>query len=113
MRGLQKKRKGLEEKKRNDKTGYSLENLRLITLLNQMQALQAVQGFQELKPRDKGKKHRFDIPEDLKERASKRRWLMFKADWLEALLEDTIDELEALDNYEGIPNSKSASGEKK
>lgn len=113
MRELQKKRKGLEEKKRTDKTGYSLENLRLITLLNQMQALQAVQGLQELKPKDKGKKHRFDIPEDPQERASKRRWLMFKADWLEALLEDTIDELEALDNYKGIPDIESTSGERK
>jgi hypothetical protein len=65
-----------------------------------MQALQAVQGLQELKPKGKGTKYRFDIPEDPKERASKRRWLMFKADWLEALLEDALDELEAIDRYE-------------
>lgn len=72
-----------------------------MNLLNQLQALQAVQGLQELKPKGRGKKYRFDIPEDPKERASKRRWLTFKADWLEAILEDTLDELEALNRSEG------------
>lgn len=68
--------------------------------------MQAVQGLQELRPKGKGKTSRFDIPEDPKERAAKERWLMFKADWLEALLEDTLDELQALERSEGADTRK-------
>ena len=100
LRQLQKRRNSADQKKRDEGKGYSLENLKLTNLLNQLQALQAVQGLQELRPKGKGKKYRFEIPRDEKERASMRRWLMFKADWLEALLEDALDELEALQGYD-------------
>jgi len=104
---LQKKRYAIEAKKRKDGRGYSLEGLRLGSLLNQLSALQAVQGLQELKPnKERGQKRRFTIPEDPKERSLQRRWLMFKADWLQALLEDTIDELEALNQYEASVDAK-------
>ena len=53
----------------------------------------------ELVPRDEIVKRRHQIPADAKERAHQRQWLMFKADWLEALLEDTVHEIEALDQY--------------
>lgn len=79
---------------------YSLEGLRLSSLLQQLQALQAVQGLVELRPKDKSQKNRFQIPEDPQERAAQRQWLQFKADWLEALLEDAIAELEALEGAE-------------
>ena len=79
---------------------YSLEGLRLSGLLQQLQALQAVQGLVELRPKGKGTKNRFEIPEDPKERAAQRQWLQFKADWLEALLEDAIEELTALEKAE-------------
>lgn len=99
---FQKERKAIEAKKRKDDRGYSLEGLRLASLINQMQAFQAIQGLQELTPKEKGRRPRFTIPEDPKERARQREWLTFKADWLEALLEDTVRELEALDEYEGL-----------
>lgn len=83
-----------------------MEGLRLGTLLNQLQALQAIQGLQELVPKGKGKKRRFTFSEDQEERARQRQWLTFKADWLEALLEDTVDELEVLNQYEGLEGVK-------
>jgi hypothetical protein len=79
---------------------YSLEGLRLSGLLQQLQALQAVQGLVELRPKSKSKKNRFQIPDDPQERAAQRQWLQFKADWLEALLEDAIFELTALEKAE-------------
>ena len=97
---MQQKRNKLQTDKRGDSRNYSLEGLRLGSLLSQLQALQAVQGLQELRPKGQTKEARYDFSEDPKERASQRQWLMFKADWLEALLEDTLGTLEALDAYE-------------
>ena len=71
-----------------------------MTVLNQLQALQAIQGIQELLPTEKSIRNRLNISEDVRERAQQRQWLMFKADWLESLLEDTVREIEALDAYE-------------
>jgi hypothetical protein len=102
LRDLQKVRKSVSDKKRKDKRGYSLEGLRFASLLNQLQALQAIQGLKEIRPRQSFEKSRFEIPKDPIERANQRRWLMFKADWLEALLEDTVKELEAMNRYEGL-----------
>ena len=102
LRDLQKLRKAVSDKKREDKRGYSLEGLRFASLLNQLQALQAIQGLKEIRPRQAFEKSRFEISKDPVERANQRRWLMFKADWLEALLEDTVKELEAMNRYEGL-----------
>jgi len=99
---LQKKRKTLEDNKRNDKRGYTMEGLRLTSLINQLQALQAIQGLQELTPKGNTKKNRFKFSEKKDERERQRQWLTFKADWLEALLEDTVSELEALNQFEGL-----------
>jgi hypothetical protein len=100
LRALQERRTNDEQAARGDERNYSLVGLRLVTVLNQLQALQAIQGIQELLPKEKSVRQRLKIPEDAKERAQQRQWLMFKADWLESLLEDSIREIEALDAYE-------------
>ncbi len=99
LQRLQKERFDLESARADPEQGetlnYSMRGLRLTSLLRQLQALQAVQGLQEVTPKAKGKT-RFKIPDDPVERATLRQWLAFKADWLEALLEETIQELETL-----------------
>ncbi len=92
----------MEDEKRADDKGYTMEGLRLGTLLRQLQALQAIQGLQEIVPKGDRKKQRFTFSENPEERARQRQWLQFKADWLEALLNNTISELEALNKYEGL-----------
>ena len=96
----QKRRNKLETDHRGDDRSYSLEGLRLGQLLSQLQALQAVQGLQQIKPRGKHEKGKYEFSTNPAEQSSHRQWLMFKADWLEALLEDTLDELEALDAFD-------------
>ncbi len=103
---LKKRRKILEDSKRDDSKGYTMEGLRLGTLLKQLQALQAIEGLQELAPKDRGKKSRYEFSENQEERGRQRQWLTFKADWLQALLEDTVSELEALNKYEGVELDK-------
>jgi len=103
---LQKRRKALEDKRRSDKRGYTMEGLRLTSLINQLQALQAIQGLQELTPKGNTKKNRFKFSENDEERDRQRQWLTFKADWLQALLEDTVSELEALNQFEGLDNNE-------
>jgi len=103
LRRLQQARKSIEGQKRGDSKGYSMEGMRLVALLNQLQALQAVQGLQELAPDRKNSARRFKFSDSADERKSQRQWLMFKADWLESLLEDTVSELEALNEFEGVP----------
>ena len=78
----------------------SLEGLRFSSLMKQMQALQAIQGLQELAPGNPGEKRRLVFSDDPQERAHQRQWLEFKADWLQAVLADTIDEIEKLDEFE-------------
>jgi hypothetical protein len=100
LRALQQRRADIEQEKRGDGRNYSLVGLRLVSVLNQLQALQAIQGIQELLPKDRTGRSRTRIPDDPKERAQQRQWLMFKADWLESLLEDTVREIDALDASE-------------
>jgi hypothetical protein len=100
LRQLQKSRTKTQLEFTKDRQSYSLEGLRLVGLLRQVQSLQALQGLAELRPREKGAKLRFEFSKDRKERGAHRQWLLFKADWLEALLEDTVDELSALDAFE-------------
>jgi hypothetical protein len=100
LRQLQLDRAKAEDKRRSDGRNYSLSGMKLVTVLNQLQALQAIQGIQELLPKDEAAKSRYKIPEDSQERARQREWLMFKADWLEAILEDTVHEIEAIDAWE-------------
>ena len=109
---LREKHKDLQHGQRTDERGFSLEGLRLGSLLSQLQALQAVKGLQELrpKPKDKGVP-RYEFSEDKRERASQKQWLMFKADWLEALLEDTITELDALEKFEAKLEEQSREGQ--
>lgn len=76
----------------------SLEGLRLGALLRQMEALQALQGLQELNPVSDGGPP-FKISEDPEERERQGQWLKFKADWLEALLESTLGDLERLEAF--------------
>lgn len=78
----------------------SLEGLRLGGLLRQLEALQALQGLKELQPSEPGKAPRFKPSSDPQERARQRQWLMFKADWLEALLESTLAELEEMNRLD-------------
>jgi len=78
----------------------SLEGLRLAALMKQMQALQAIQGLQELAPKKGGQQGRLQIAADPEERARQRQWLEYKADWLQAVLEDTVAELESMDRFE-------------
>ena len=94
------KKREENEKGRRGEQRYSLEGLRLAGLLKQMQALQAVQGLQELAPRKPGTPVRFSISPDREERARQKQWLEFKADWLQAMLEDSLAEIEALDRFE-------------
>ena len=100
LRKLSGRRHGSDVVRRGGDRGYSLEGLRLVTLLNQLQALQAVQGLAEFKPKDRARNRRFQFSEDRAERAAQEQWLTLKADWLEALLEDTLDEIEALLEFE-------------
>jgi hypothetical protein len=86
--------------RRGKEQRHSLEGLRFSALMKQMQALQALQGMQELAPRKPGEKARRTFSGDREERARQRQWLEFKADWLEAVLIDTIDEMEAMDEFE-------------
>ena len=88
------------EKAAGESAPYTARTVRLAAMISQMQALQAVQGMAELRPKDKIKGRRFEIPEDARERAEQRSWLMFKADWLEAILEETIDQLDLIDQYD-------------
>ena len=97
LRRLQKARRGLEPQQGHRQ---SLEGLRLGALLRQLEALQAVQGLQELKPVPGGPPRRLSISDDPAERARHRQWLRFKADWLEALLESTLKELEQMEAFE-------------
>lgn len=99
---LVRKREGMEVGRRLEQR-HSLEGLRLSALMKQMQALQAVQGLTELAPRKDRDSTRFAIPTDEEERKRHRQWLEYKADWLQAVLEDTLNELEALDRYESEP----------
>jgi len=94
------KKREENEKGRRGEQRYSLEGLRLAGLLKQMQALQAIQGLQELAPRKPGTPVRFAISPDREERARQKQWLEFKADWLQAMLEDSLAEIEALDRFE-------------
>jgi hypothetical protein len=96
LRDLKRARRGLEPE---HGSRQSLEGLRLGALLRQLEALQALQGLQELKP-GAATPRRLKISDDPAERARHRQWLRFKADWLEALLESTLEELEALEAYE-------------
>jgi hypothetical protein len=100
LRKLQSARTASRLEADDDPRSYSLEGLRLAGLLRQMQSLQAVQGLAELRPKEKGTKRRFVFSEDARERAAQRQWLLFKADWLESLLEDAVDELLALNDFE-------------
>jgi hypothetical protein len=85
----------------------SLEGLRLAALMKQMQALQAIQGFQELTPQQRDSGDRSQIPTNREERARQRQWLEYKADWLQAMLEDALTQLEALDRFEaGLPEEQ-------
>jgi hypothetical protein len=101
---LQKRRRKLEVSR---PSRQSLEGLRLGALLRQMEALQALQGLQELNPATEG--HRFKISDDPEERERQGQWLKFKVDWLEALLESTLSDLERLEAFrggeEGMPSS--------
>ncbi|MEK6675824.1 MAG: hypothetical protein AABZ47_09240 [Planctomycetota bacterium] len=111
LTNLQRTRAKKEADRRDDGRNYSMEGLRLGSLLAQLQAVQAVQGLSELKPKGRNKKNRFTFSDDAKERVSQRQWLLFKADWLEALLEDTLAELEALDLFEKQLESNKGSAE--
>jgi len=103
---LQKKRRKFEDAKPHRQ---SLEGLRLGSVLRQMEALQALQGLQELNPAASEKKHRLKISADPEERERQKQWLRFKADWLEALLESTLSDLEKLEAFkEGESNSTPA-----
>jgi hypothetical protein len=77
-----------------------MEGLRLGALLRQLEALQALQGLQELKPSPGEPERRLKISDDPAERARQRQWLRFKADWLEALLESTLKDLEDIEAAE-------------
>jgi hypothetical protein len=94
------KRRETGDRKRGKEQRQSLEGLRLATLMKQMQALQAIQGLQELAPKGEAQGRRYQPSTDPEERARQRQWLEFKADWLQAVLEDTVSELEALDRFE-------------
>lgn len=94
------KRRDDNERGRGREQRHSLEGLRLSALLKQMQALQAIQGLQELAPRKPGAPARFEFATNAEERARQRQWLEYKSDWLQAMLEDAITELEALDAFE-------------
>jgi hypothetical protein len=96
---LQKNKAAIQHRLRDDDRSYSLEGLRLAGLLQQMQSLQALQGLAELRPSEK-KTHRYHFPADSNEREKKRQWLLFKSDWLEALLEETLHELQSLTEFE-------------
>lgn len=100
LQQLRKARKAVEDRQRGDGAGYTMEGLRLVTVLNQLQALQAIQGLQELTPKKSNRASRYEISRDKDERDRQRQWLTFKADWLETLLEDTVSELEAINRYE-------------
>jgi len=104
------KKREENEKGRHGEQRYSLEGLRLAGLLKQMQALQAVQGLQELAPRKPGSPVRFAISPDREERGRQRQWLEFKGDWLQAMLEDTLTEIEALDRFEAELTTSSGNG---
>ncbi|MDP3939697.1 MAG: hypothetical protein Q8R92_16395 [Deltaproteobacteria bacterium] len=94
------KRREKSEHERHVQQRQSLEGLRLSALMKQMQALQAIQGFQELAPHAKGSDTRHEIATNKEERARQRQWLEYKADWMQALLEDTLTQLEAMDQFE-------------
>ena len=94
------KRREKSEHARHVQQRQSLEGLRLSALMKQMQALQAIQGFQELAPHSKGTDTRHEIATNKEERARQRQWLEYKADWLQALLEDTLTQLEGMDHFE-------------
>ena len=94
------KRRENAERGRRSEQRQSLEGLRLAALLKQMQALQAIQGLQELAPRKSPNEARFQFSPDPEERARQRQWLEYKADWLQAVLEDTVAELEAMDRFD-------------
>jgi hypothetical protein len=96
LRNRQQARRDLEP----SQARQSLEGLRLGALLRQLEALQAVQGLEELKPTAEGDRRRLKISDDPGERARQRQWLRFKADWLEALLDSTLRDLEAMDAFE-------------
>jgi hypothetical protein len=99
LEALQERKCADEVRRRDDDRSFSLEGLRFTALLSQLQALQAIQGLTEFKPRGRGGP-RFEVPEDPKERGKQRQWLQFKADWLEAMLEDTLDALSVMDGCE-------------
>ena len=108
LRALEAAKKSVVAEKRGDGRGYSLEGMRFATLLNQLQALQALQGLGELSTDDNAPEKRHEFSEDATERANQYQWLTFKADWLESLLEDTIDKLEALVAYEQEHNASAS-----
>jgi hypothetical protein len=103
---LQKKRRTFEDSKPHRQ---SLEGLRLGSVLRQMEALQALQGLQELNPEAHQGARSLKIPADPEERERQKQWLRFKADWLEALLESTLGDLERLEAFnEGDPGNNPA-----
>ncbi|MEM9445740.1 MAG: hypothetical protein AAGA18_10350 [Verrucomicrobiota bacterium] len=106
LSSMQKRRRQAALKNR-EMVDYSLEGLRLTGVLQQLQALQAIQGLAELKPKKRSKSQRFHISENDAERAMMKQWLQFKADWLEALLEDAMDELVAIEDFEEKLNKTS------
>ena len=94
------KRRETAERGRRSEQRQSLEGLRLAALMKQMQALQAIQGLQELAPSKRPGEPRLAISPDPEERTRQRQWLEYKADWLQAMLEDTVSELEAMDRFD-------------
>jgi hypothetical protein len=110
------KRREAGDRSRGKEQRQSLEGLRLATLMKQMQALQAIQGLQELAPKKENQGRRYEPSTDPEERVRQRQWLEFKADWLQAVLEDTLSELEALDRFErelnALPGAASRNSKK-
>lgn len=103
---LEKRLQRSSARRRDDERNYSLEGLRLVNVLKQVQALQAVEGLAAFRP-NKDRNRRFQFSEDPVERMRQRQWLAFKADWLAALLDDACSEIEALDAFEETHGSAS------
>jgi hypothetical protein len=102
---LQKKRRKIEGSKPRRQ---SLEGLRLGSVLRQMEALQALQGLQELNPAVPEGGRSVKIPADPEERERQKQWLRFKADWLEALLEHTLADLEKFEAFQEKDNDQTS-----
>jgi hypothetical protein len=94
------KRRDASERAHAGEARRSLEGLRFAALMKQMQALQAIQGLQELAPRKTPEGGRLEISTDPAERERQRQWLEFKADWLQSMLDATLNELDRLYRFE-------------